>query len=360
MQNMESYIDAWDAVKYGWDLRQIGSALLVAPDLNHWAIGHALKMDEDKFARQCEEKGVKVLIYKGTDANRSTGEQFRDFSAKFWWTLGGKLKLLRMCYHWLQYSVDPKEAFYFYKALMDECPTELPYEMDFEETSVKDVGDYIWRAQVWTGLAEEALNDLPVFYTGGWYLQKLRNMIPKTFIQKMGSFRKYPLHLALYDQKFPRKWCEDERWLNYYQPWGLDEWTIWQYTDKADFPYYEDNDSYTGTQWGIPSLGLDVNLIKRAWLQKYLDKFYGQTGTEAGSQEEDQTQTQPDNSFIYVANFKMNLRAGPGTYYEWKGSLEKGSRVELLDIGGEDTWIKTEKGWVCKQLGGDIFMEKQQ
>jgi GH25 family lysozyme M1 (1,4-beta-N-acetylmuramidase) len=359
MQDISTFIRAWepDKDKYGWDLRQVGQILLIAPDVSHWSVGYSLKIDEDKFAKQCEEKNVKAIIYKGTDSNRTTGELFRDHSAKFWWTLGGKLKLLRMCYHWLQYSVDPKKAFGFHKQLMDECPTELPYELDFEESSLTNVGDYIWRAEVWLGMAEEAMNDLPMLYTGGWYLQKLRALIPRTYMQKMGALHKYPLHIAHYNKKYPRKWCQDERLFYYYQPWDLDEWAIWQYTDKADFPHYNDGDNYNGTQWGIPSLGLDMNYIKLSWLQKYLKGDDGQEGSE-DQQEENQEENQTENSIYYIAKFGMNIREGPGTQYKKKSEMIKpDTRLKLLDVGGNGAWIKTEYGWVCKSLNGKDFLE---
>jgi hypothetical protein len=53
----------------------------------------------------------------------------------------------------------------------------------------------------------------------------------------------------------------------------------------------------------------------------------------------------------------LNIRSGPGTAYADLGDMHAGDIVEELDAGGTNCWIQTDKGWVCKQLGPDKFME---
>lgn len=353
MQELTQWISGWNIQEHGWDLRQIGQTLLVAPDTSHWSVGYDLKIDEDKFARQVEEKGVKVLIYKVSDANKTTGEQFYDHAAEFWYVLGGKFKLLRMGYHWLQQSVDPSVAYDFYHAFQQDHPTELPDELDFEEPSITSASDYIWRAQVWLGKSEQTTHKIPVVYTGGGYLGKLRDMLGgmSEFIPKAGFLQHYPLHVALYSRLFPKQFClSDIRYANFYLPWDEDGWSIWQYSNKADFPYYNDGDVYNGTQWGIPSLSLDMNLIRMSWLSQYLEN----------APEVVVPTPAPKTEIVYRALYNMQIRAGANTGFPSKGVLPAGETIQALDVGGNDGWIRCEQGWVCKSRNGKMYLEAKE
>ena len=360
MQNIGFWSNAWNKLFYGWDLNEIGKTLFVSPDFSHWSVGENPKVIEEKFVKQLEEKEVKAIIYKGTDANKFTGKLFTDTSATFWWRLGGKYNLLRGCYHWLQYSVDPTVAFNYHNHFIKEYPTELPYFLDFEEPSVKSASDYIWRASVWLALAENELkNDLPVVYTGGWYLDKIRSMLGSAYISKIGWMQKYPLWLALYNRKYPEKFYLDKKMPNALSPWGLDDWVIWQYTDKADFPYYDDGDLYWGDEWGIPSKGLDMNLIKSSWLEKYLSPEIPPVDPPEPPVPPFEPPIEPCYELTYKTLYNMNVRSGAGTNYGVVGSLPQGSIVDALDVGGANSWILTKKGWICNNLNGKQYLEKE-
>ncbi len=255
--------NAWNELIYGWKLNQIGETLFVAPDVSHWSIDVVnQKIDENKFKKQIDEKGVKAIIYKGTDANKTTGNPFVDVTAKFWWNIGGKFNLLRGCYHWLQYSIDPTVAFEYYFNFIKEYPTELPAIMDFEEPSVTNGSDYLWRAKTWLGLAEQMMSKKPVIYTAPWFINKIKELVPqKDWESKIGWLRNYPLWVASYSRYWPKS----------LYPWG--DFVGWQYSDAADFPYYKDDDTYDGLDWGIQSKGLDMNLFKIEWLNKYSENI---------------------------------------------------------------------------------------
>ena len=346
----------WNKLNYGWDLAEIGTTLMVVPDFSHWSVHEDHIIDESKFEQQIIDKNVKAIIYKGTDYSRVTGQMFVDRAAVFWWNLAKKYKLLTGCYHWLQWAVDPRVAFKFHDEFIQQYPTDFPYIIDFEEPSVTNFSDYIWRLEVWTGLAKAKLiNDDPVIYTGGWYLDIVRNKIGMSdYTKKMSKFAKYPAWFALYSRYFPDKYCKTMNKEVFY-PWGSNDWVMWQYSDAADFPYYKDNDQYYGTSWGIPSSGLDMNLVKISWLQKYLDN---QTVEQPETPEE--TNPEPnDNGIYYIAKNDMNVRNGAGTSYSKINTIKSGTRLKVLDIGGNDSWIKTEYGWVCKSLNGIEYLKKE-
>jgi len=174
------------------------------------------------------------------------------------------------------------------------------------------------------------------------------------YTKKMSKFAKYPAWFALYSRYFPDKYCKTMNEEVFY-PWGSNDWVMWQYSDAADFPYYKDNDQYYGTSWGIPSSGLDMNLVKISWLQKYLDN---QTVEQPETPEE--TNPEPnDNGIYYIAKNDMNVRNGAGTSYSKINTIKSGTRLKVLDIGGNDSWIKTEYGWVCKSLNGIEYLKKE-
>lgn len=50
-----------------------------------------------------------------------------------------------------------------------------------------------------------------------------------------------------------------------------------------------------------------------------------------------------------VTGDQVNIRSGPGTGYESKGSVNSGDTVEILAIFkiGDKSWGCTAKGWIC-------------
>jgi len=366
MQDIGFWTNTWNKLFYGWDLNQIGDTLLIQPDVSHWSMRYPPEdyFNEEKFAKQIEEKEVKSIVYKGTDSNKTTGRLFTDRTAKFWWRVGEKFKLLRGSYHWLQYSIDPKVAFEYHNELEKEYPTELPYLLDFEEPSVTNYSDYLWRARVWLDLANAELgDDVSLIYTAIGYLQKVRAAIPRIKLEdKMGWMRENNLWLALYSRRSPAhylKWArlgEDGMF-----PWKPDDWVKHQYSFAADFPYYVDKDNLDGREWGISSLGLDMNYVKRSWLQRYLDK-YSENGKELAEDPVKEPVEDPveepvgGEGLFFRSKHVMNIRSKPGTTYGIVGQLSADTLVRAIDIGGNNCWIKTEFGWICKNLNGRDYL----
>jgi GH25 family lysozyme M1 (1,4-beta-N-acetylmuramidase) len=261
----------WNKILYGWDLGEIGTTLMVVPDVSHWSVNSEY-IDEEKFAKQIKEKNIKAIIAKGTDCNRYTKKMFIDSKAIFWYKIANKFNLQIGYYHWLQQAVDPKVAFKFHNNFIKDYPTALPYIVDFEEPSVTDYSDYIWRLEIWTELAKENLiNDDPIIYTGAWYLDRMRASLGvSSYQKKMSKFASFPPWFALYSRFSPKRYCLFKN-KQVFTPWNGDDWVMWQYSDAADFPYYKDDDQYNGREWGISSAGLDMNLVKISWLQKYIN-----------------------------------------------------------------------------------------
>lgn len=336
----------WNKLLYGWDLIQIGNTLLIIPDFSHWSVLKPPKIDEEKFARQCAEKGVKFIIYKGTDSWQ--GQLFTDVTAPFWWGLAERLGLGRGTYHWLQPGVDPTVAFNYHRDYVRTYPTELPYLMDFEEKKISSATDYLWRAYTWLGLADADRGDKTVIYSAPWYINLLKTMIPSSdWEKKMGMLRNWPLWLATYSRYWPSK---KSLW-----PWT--DFVGWQYSDAADFPYYKDDDQYWGTEWGIQSSGLDMNYFRREWLEKYLPGEKQPPIEEPPAEEPPQFPTM--ETLKYRTLSEMRVRSAPTTSMDnTKRITQKGEELSVMEISGNDAWIYVGDGWVCKTKNGREYLEK--
>ena len=343
MQNIGFWSNAWNKLVYGWDLTEIGKSLLVVPDFSHWSVDSANpKIDEEKFAKQIEDKGVTTLIYKGTDS--WNGNLFTDKTASFWWGVGEKFGLARGCYHWLQPGVDPTVAFNYHKNHLDSYPTELPYIMDFEEKKITSASDYLWRAYTWLGLADADRGDKTLVYSAPWYIDFLKTMLPSLdWEKKMGMLRAWPLWAAFYSRYMPKNL------------WPWTDFVGWQYSDAADFPYYKDDDQYWGDEWGIPSKGLDMSLFREEWITQYLVS----EPVEPDPDPEPDPEPEPVVGLSFTTLFDMNIRTGPGTNYGRDGIMEKGTVIEPLDFDGTNSWVKTDRGWVCKRLNTTTYLEKE-
>ena len=358
MSDISFWTNTWNKLKYGWDLNWIGDTLIICPDFSHWSVNFPPEnyFDEDKFAKKIEEHGTRAIIYKGTDSDKVTGRPFTDRTAKFWWGIGGKFNLLRGCYHWLQYSIDPTVAFNYHQILMDECPTELPYVLDFEEPSVTSFSDYLWRAKVWLELARDASGKKPVVYTGMGYLGNIRAGLGSSQVEnKMGFLRQYDLWLAFYSRYWPSKAMQLNKNLSSY-PWGPEEWKMLQYTFNGDYPYYIDGDALWGDEWGITSLGLDLNYFKKEWLDLY------DTGVEPPPVEppvEPPVPVEPSDELQFKTLYKMNVRSGPGTQFPVVLTLPINEIITVNNVGGSNSWIQMDGGWVCHSLNNNTYLEVQ-
>lgn len=60
--------------------------------------------------------------------------------------------------------------------------------------------------------------------------------------------------------------------------------------------------------------------------------------------------------FVVISN-ELNIRSAPSINAPVIGKLYKGNPVDVLDAGGNDVWIKHDKGWSAYQTGGIKYMQ---
>ena len=171
--------------------------------------------------------GVRFWIGKATDAYKDTGKQFEDSRFDEHCQLAfAEPALLKGCYHWLQYSVDPIVAADFYIERYRRYKFDFRPIMDFEERSVIDkklFSDYAWRGEMFCKRIEEKLGLKPMIYTAKWFT----NYFTTKQISWMNT---YDLWVADYSW-----WANNITKKPYYYPsnvWAVDDWDIWQ--NEAD------------------------------------------------------------------------------------------------------------------------------
>lgn len=70
---------------------------------------------------------------------------------------------------------------------------------------------------------------------------------------------------------------------------------------------------------------------------------------------------QPVLTLQVTNNPYVNVRTGPGTSYMDVGDLLVGTKVDPLDVGGEDVWVKISRDpdrWAAVRTGGKTYMVK--
>jgi lysozyme len=215
--------------------------------MNNWIIGtDTSHWSGDIDFRKMYDAGARFWITKATDANKSTGYQFEDSRfMDFCQDAFGFGKLLTGCYHWLQYSVDPKVAADFYLERYKQFDFDFPPILDFEEPSVTNYSDYAWRAQEWCRRCEGATGRKPIIYTAKWFTSRFKT-------ENLSWMNKYPLWVADYSW-----WAQNITKAPYYMPSNIwSDWTIWQYTGSGD-----------GNKFGTQSKGIDLNYFQGDYSQ---------------------------------------------------------------------------------------------
>jgi hypothetical protein len=342
--NINTLLNLWNKTIYGWDLNRIkeGGDLEYIIDVSHWSTQRD-QFNKEKFAKYIEEKRIVGLIFKLSDANATTGLKYYDDLAEFWYGIAQEFNLLTSGYHWLQASVDPIVAYNFYNNWIKDHPFTLPKIVDFEEPSITNYTDYLWRLQTFLG---KSGND-SMIYTAKWYLDRIMVALgASAFKQKTSWMSAYSLWWAAYSRYFPTKTVS-----NLY-PWT--DFQGWQYSATADYPYYKDEDEFDGKEMGGTSSGLDMNLFKKEFLDKYRNIVVEEPIVDPVEVDEN-TNT---NIIKFITKSEMNIRSGADIGYNIIGTIDKDKEVSFQDIGGAECWGKIgENQWICKSRNGYDYLK---
>ena len=164
-------------------------------DVSHWE-----KVDFGKYDK-------KILITKATEAESYIDPTFKDIKNKC------KEKGITFgAYHFFRCNKDAvKQAEHFLKVSEE---TDMPPILDIESLDGASTEKCKFKIKVWLDIVEKATGKTPIIYSGHSFLAELK---------LDQSFSRYPLWLARYTDKTPSA------------PFPWKEWTIWQFSDKAEF-----------------------------------------------------------------------------------------------------------------------------
>ncbi len=238
--NVSAWDKLWNKVRYGWGLEQVNDWHFFL-DVSHW-MG---KGNLETAQAQARSRGVELaaIVYKATDFTATGSSAWVDSTASHYHTEANRLGIKNGAYHWLQPKVDPTvQARYYLDKWYSKNETDLPPVLDFEDRNYNTVSDYLWRSQVWLEVVERETGRKPIVYTG--------NIIGDVLQDKKAEFlSRYPLWLAWYSRYLPKPPA----------PWRNYGWGAWQYSGKADFPFYANEQDGDGHDWGFDAYSMDVN-----------------------------------------------------------------------------------------------------
>ena len=344
--DISTFLNLWNKLKYGWDLNRIkeGGDLEYLIDVSHWSTGKD-QFNKEKFAKYIKEKRIVGLIFKLSDANAVTGKLYYDDLAEFWYGIAQEFNLLTSGYHWLQASVDPTVAYNFYYNWIKDHPFTLPKKVDFEEPSITSYTDYLWRLQIFLGLS----GNETMIYTAKWYMDRIKVALGSlAFEQKTSWMSAYPLWVASYSRYFPTKTVSD------LYPWT--DFQGWQYSATADYPYYYDEDKFDGTEMGGTSKGLDMNLFKKEFLDKYRNVVVNLPEEDVPI--DDVVENENTNIIKFITKSEMKIRTGAGIGFDDIGIVDKGKEISFNDMGGADCWGKIgDNQWICRSRNGYNYLD---
>ncbi len=215
-------------------------------------------------------------------------------------------------YLYWQPTHDPEEqAIYFVSKVGDHTGR---YIVDVEETSsmVSDLGARLYPC---LKKIEQLTGRKPAIYTSAGFWNG--SVFPKpTWAHE------YELLVAHYTNEHAPL-----------LPIGWDHWTIWQYTDHYYFPgctCAADGDWFNGSLSQM-----------RQWFGNY-----------------HQVDPAPAIPFQVKSLFdNLHIRRNPSVLSKEVGHLAKGEVVDVLELGGNEVWVKHNRGWTAVEIGGYRYME---
>jgi lysozyme len=204
--------------------------------------------------------------------------------------------------------------------MLEEDSGEMPPVIDIERYNGSVLDGNAIKTMI--RIIEDKLNVMPIIYTG-YYIWR-----DEVVGSSDSFFAKYPLWIANYYVDKPM----------IPNPWKT--WSFWQYTDKGD-----------GLKYGVESLQIDMDYFNGN--QEDFDNFISKKAVTTPT-----TENTLLNSLGFEVISQMNIRSGPGTQYPITGYVSTGEEVSPIDFGGDDAWIQTKNGWVCKSRKGKNFLNK--
>lgn len=136
-----------------------------------------------------------------------------------------------------------------------------------------------------------------------------------------------------YNNKYPLLVAQYKYGLNPILPSGATSWKIWQFTDLFWFSGCNataDGNWFNGTLEEC-----------RSWFGNYRPFLPQPVGGKT--------------QMVVTADV-LNIRYGPSTNFSIVGALHKNDVINVIDVAGQDAWVRHELGWSCVKVGSYIYL----
>jgi lysozyme len=287
-------------------------------DVSRWQDDNSTPQQIDFI--KAYKAGAKFVFIKGSQSN------WADLDFIYNWNSSKNAGLLRGAYHFLVWEMKPEIQAQFFAGLLKNDIGELPPVVDFEwwQTTPSNALDILW---AFIAELKKLLGVNPIIYTAASYWMQ--------YGRTNSEWKKFPLWIANYDVLSPKI------------PLPWEDYTFWQYSSHGD-----------GLAFGAESLNIDLNWFNGNYND--LLKFAGINSVDIPdeSSEEQDTEESENAGLTAYVNYNMNVRSGPSIYNSIIGKKYVGDIVNILDISGNDAWVKIgENEWICAKLNNTKFIE---
>jgi lysozyme len=225
-------------------------------------------------------------------------------------------------YHFLSWDALPVDQARFFCGLLRQDPGELPPVLDYENrTNAPSREKAIARARIFVQECEQLLGRKMIVYTSPSYWREFGDADPFWELRKL-----WIAHYGVEKPTVPAPWIK---------------WTFWQYGEGKGL----------GLIHGAESLDIDMD-----WYNGSLEEMDAEFNLSTHPVEPIPPQS---HELRFVNRSMMNIRTGPGITFSICGQMPANSTLIPLDVDGSDTWIQTDRGWICKTRNGIDYLEKE-
>jgi lysozyme len=292
--------------------------------------------DISHYQSYVDFKAIKSAGFDFVIIKASQGVNLVDDMYKKHYQAAREAGLIIGAYHFQDADYDGFKQYNFFKSCINGTNPDF-YALDIEELNK------IWTPNAISNTAKAfmlSVDKPTLIYCRAYYVLEYSP-------QMLSWINNYPLWLAYYGKVIPHetvllKDLPQEAPFTYWTPsgWPFKTTKWWQWSgDTYSIKEHDgalDLDTYNGT--------LDE---LKAWC-KYTP-----------TPEPEPIPTTDEEGFTITTLQGMNIRSKPNTSSSVIGSLSKGSTKNVLDINGNDVWIKINSNpeqWVCYRQGTNTYL----
>jgi len=268
-------------------------------------------VDASRYDGEVDWKKVYAAGYRFAVIRATVGDYYTDPRFYTHWDGAKNAGMLVSAYHVVVATNYADKQISRYYSVLDKRKSDFPPVLDIERKD--STSKAVNAACIQDCCSQISKNDKrrPIFYTAQYFW--------KDFVTSSPDWSKYDLWVASYSTK----------------PYLPSDWTTWKFWQYAE----------TGKVNGMGG-NADVDYFNGTYAD--LVKYCGTQATPVVS---------TTNLHAKVAVSVLNVRSGPSTSYKIVTKMVQGNTVNVIDIGGTDTWVQLGAGkWSAFYYNGQKYM----